>query len=80
MCTQNDDANASVCAATSIAIYKISRESFVRENVKCNRMRARSRSKAMWFNSVSLGQFEVAGWGGCGGCGDGWASLLLPTP
>ena len=30
----------------------------------------------MWLNSVSLGRFEVAGWGGCGGCGDGWASLM----
>jgi len=39
-------------------------------------MRARARSKAMWLNSVSLGRFEVAGWGGCGGCGDGWASLM----
>ena len=28
------------------------------------------------MNSVSLGRFEVAGWGGCGGCGDGWASLM----
>ena len=25
---------------------------------------------------MSLGQFEVEGWGGCGGCGDGWASLI----
>ncbi len=39
-------------------------------------MRARARSKAMWLNSVLLGRFEVAGWGGCGGCGDGWASLM----
>ena len=31
--------------------------------VKCNRMRARARSKAMWLNSVSLGRFDVAGWG-----------------
>ena len=23
-----------------------------------------------------MGRFEVAGWGGCGGCGDGWASLM----
>ena len=30
----------------------------------------------MWLNSVSLGRFEVAGWGGCGGCDDGWASLM----
>ena len=30
----------------------------------------------MWLNSVSLGRFEVAGWGGCGRCGDGWASLM----
>jgi len=30
----------------------------------------------MWLNSVSLGRFEVAGWGGCGGCHDGWASLM----
>ena len=27
----------------------------------------------MWLNSVSLGRFEVAGWGGCG---DRWASLM----
>ena len=56
-------------------IYKISRESSVRETnyVKCNRMRARARSKAMWLNSVLQGRFEVAGWGGCGGSGDGWA-------
>ena len=62
----------------TIGIYKISRESYVREPyyVKCNRMRARARSKAMWLNSVLLGRFEVAGWGGCGGCGDGWASLM----
>jgi hypothetical protein len=33
-------------------------------------------SKAMWLNSVLLGRFEVAGWDGCGGCGDGWASLV----
>ncbi len=39
-------------------------------------MRARARSKAMWLNSVLQGRFEVAGWGGCGGCGDGWASLM----
>jgi len=44
--------------------------------VKCNRMRARARSKAMWLNSVLQGRFEVAGCGGCGGCGDGWASLM----
>ena len=44
--------------------------------VMCNRMRARARSKAMWLNSVLQGRFEVAGWGGCGGCGDGWASLM----
>jgi hypothetical protein len=25
---------------------------------------------------VLLGQFEVAGWDGCGGCGNGWASLM----
>ncbi len=25
---------------------------------------------------MSLGRFEVAGWGRCGGCGDGWASLM----
>ena len=25
---------------------------------------------------VSLGRFEVAGWAGCGGCGDGCASLM----
>ena len=30
----------------------------------------------MWLNSVSLRRFEVAGWAGCGGCGDGWASLM----
>jgi len=30
----------------------------------------------MWLNSVSLGRFEVARWGGCGRCGDGWASLM----
>ena len=44
--------------------------------VKCNRMRARARSKAMWLNSVLLGRFEIAGWVGCGGCGDSWASLM----
>ena len=62
----------------SIGIYKISRESSVRETyyVKCNRMRARARSKAMWLNSELLGRFEIAGWVGCGGCGDGWASLM----
>ena len=27
----------------------------------------------MWLHSVSLGRFEVAGWGGCD---DGWASLM----
>ncbi len=58
-----------------IRIYKISRESSVRETnyAKCNRMRARARSKAMWLNSVLQGRYEVAG---CGGCGDGWASLM----
>ena len=30
----------------------------------------------MWLKSVSLGRFEVAEWGGCGGCGNGWASLM----
>ena len=39
-------------------------------------MRARARSKAMWLNSVLLGRFEVAEWGGCGGCGDSWASPM----
>ena len=39
-------------------------------------MRARARSKAMWLTSVLQGRFEVAGWGGSGGCGDGWASLM----
>jgi hypothetical protein len=27
--------------------------------------------------TVIQGRFEVAGWGGCGGCGDGWASLIM---
>ena len=49
-------------------LYKISRESSVRETnyVKCNRMRARARSKAMWLNSVLL--YTGAVWG----CGMGW--------
>jgi hypothetical protein len=46
----------------SCGIYKISPERSVRETyyVKCNRMRARARSKAVWLNSVLLGRFEVA--------------------
>ena len=28
------------------------------------------------MDSVSLGRFEIAGWVGCGGRGDGWASLM----
>ena len=30
----------------------------------------------MWLNSVSLGRFQVAGWGGCSGCDNGWSSLM----
>ena len=28
------------------------------------------------MKTVSLGRFKVAEWGGCGGCGNGWASLM----
>ena len=31
---------------------------------------------SLWLNSVSLERFEAAEWGGCGGCGDGRASLM----